>query len=79
MHFWYIKLYKFWFAITGLNFLKGGNCLHTGTRKGEIHIFDMRSRSTFPVTTLQHKSSVCSINLVNNDTHLIGADFTGKV
>lgn len=58
---------------------KGGNILYSGTRRGEIMIYDMRSRSTFPVSTLHHKSSVCSISLLHNDTHLVAADFSGKV
>ena len=42
-------------------------------------MYDMRSRSTFPVSTLHHKSSVCSLKLIHNDTYLIAGDFSGKV
>ncbi|XP_053377259.1 DDB1- and CUL4-associated factor 4-like protein 1 [Mercenaria mercenaria] len=56
-----------------------GNSLHTGTRHGQIMTFDMRSRSTFPVCTLSHHSSVCSVKDLENDNYLLASDFTGKV
>lgn len=56
-----------------------GNSLHAGTRGGQILTFDMRSRSTFPVSTLTHHSSVCSVNVLGNNNFLLSADFTGKV
>lgn len=56
-----------------------GNSLHTGTRRGQILTFDMRSRSTYPVSTLQHYSSVCSLQELENSNFLLAADFTGKI
>lgn len=56
-----------------------GNKLHVGTRKGQILTFDRRSTSTFPVVTLNHHSSVCSVKEMENDNFLLASDFTGKI
>lgn len=56
-----------------------GNSLHVGTRRGQILTFDMRSRSTYPVWSLQHSSSVCSVQELENENLLLAADFSGKI
>ncbi|XP_052272376.1 DDB1- and CUL4-associated factor 4-like isoform X2 [Dreissena polymorpha] len=56
-----------------------GMTLYAGLRRGGILMFDLRCRSTIPMLTLHHKSSVCSVQPVYNDIHLLAADFSGIV
>lgn len=58
---------------------QNGHCLYSGTRKNDIFTHDLRSISTYSVSHLTQSSSVCGLDLLQNDIHLLASDVKGKV
>ncbi|KAL8619648.1 hypothetical protein ACOMHN_019703 [Nucella lapillus] len=59
----------------------GGTSLYTGTRKGNILMYDLRRRSSYPVDPvfLKHPVSVCCLRLSPEETYLYSSDFHGRI
>lgn len=58
---------------------QNGNCLYSGTRNSQIFTHDLRSISTYAVNQLTQSSSVCGLQLLQNDVHLLASDVKGQV
>ncbi|XP_063427372.1 DDB1- and CUL4-associated factor 4-like [Mytilus trossulus] len=58
---------------------QNGNCLYSGTRNSQIFTHDLRSISTYAVNQLTQSSSVCGLQLLQNDVHLLASDVKGQI
>lgn len=58
---------------------QNGNYLYSGTRKNQIFTHDLRSISTYSVNQLTMSSSVCGLQILQNDIHLLASDVKGKI
>ncbi|KAL5008805.1 hypothetical protein ScPMuIL_014386 [Solemya velum] len=56
-----------------------GQNLFTGTRRGQILTHDLRSISTRPTCCFNHNTSVCGLQLLQDDVSLVASDVSGKV
>lgn len=57
----------------------GGNLMYTGTRRGQILVHDLRSKSTFPQMLINHLSSLTCLRLSPDEHYIYASDFSGKV
>lgn len=54
-------------------------CLYTGTRNNQILCHDLRSISTHPTTSMSQSCSICSLQLLQDNSKLLASDVQGHV